>query len=42
MLASQLDRVKKVPNLDELCYIINELLGIIEEVMEFIQKWLGN
>jgi len=40
LLASQLDRVKKVPNSKELCHIINEFPGMMEKVMDFIQDWL--
>jgi len=40
MLAGQLDRVKKVPNSEELCHIINEFPGMMGEVMDFIQEWL--
>ena len=38
MLASQLDRVKQVPNSEELCHTINEFPGIMEEVIGFIQE----
>jgi len=34
LLASQLDRVKKVPNSKELCHIINEFPGMMEKVMD--------
>jgi len=40
MLAGQLDRVKKVPNSEELCHTINEFPGMMGEVMDFIQEWL--
>jgi len=40
MLVSQLDRVKKIPNSEELCHIISELPGMMGEVMDFIQEWL--
>jgi len=42
MLANQLNRAKKVPNSEELCHTINEFLGIMEEVMDFIREWLEN
>jgi len=37
ILANQLDRIKKAPN-SELHYTINDFLGIIKEVMDFIQE----
>jgi len=40
MLASQLDRLKEVPTSEELCHLINEFLGMMEEVVDFIQEWL--
>jgi len=40
LLAGQLDKVKKVPNSKELCHIINDFLGMMGEVMDFIQEWL--
>jgi len=39
-LAGQLNRLKKVPNSDELWQIINEFPGMMIEVMDFIQEWL--
>jgi len=42
MLANQLNWAKKVPNSEELCHTINEFLGIMEEVMDFIREWLEN
>jgi len=42
VLASQLARVEKIPNSEELCHIIGELPGMMEEVMDFIQEWLEN
>jgi len=40
ILAVQLDRLKKVPSLDELRQMINEFPEMMGEVMDFIQKWL--
>ena len=42
VLASQLDRLQKVPNSDELRQTINEFSSIMEEVVDFIQTWLEN
>jgi len=42
MLASQLDRLKKVPTSEELLHTINEFPGMMEEVVDFIQEWLEN
>jgi len=36
-LASQLSRVKKVPNSEDLYHTINEFPGMMEEIMDFIQ-----
>jgi len=41
-LASQLDRVKEVPNSKELCRTINAFPGVMGEVVGFIQEWLEN
>jgi len=40
ILAVQLDRLKKVPSLDELRQMINEFPEMMGEVMDFIQEWL--
>jgi len=42
LLASQLDRLKNVPNSEELCHTINEFPGMMGEVIDFIQEWLEN
>jgi len=39
-LADQLDRLKQVPKSNELGTTINEFPGMMEEVVDFIQKWL--
>ena len=39
-LADQLDRLKQVPKSNELGTTINEFPGMVEEVVDFIQKWL--
>ena len=41
-LAHQLDRLKEVPNSEELCRTISEFSKIIEEVVDFIHNWLGS
>jgi len=40
ILASQLDRLKKVPSSDELRQTLNEFPEMVGEVMDFIQEWL--
>jgi len=40
ILAGQLDRLKEVPKSDELCITINKFPGMMEEVVDFIEKWL--
>jgi len=40
VLADQLTRLKELPNSDELRKIINEFDGMMEEVVDFIEKWL--
>jgi len=40
IMAGQLDRLKKMPNSIELWHTINKFLGIMREVMDFIQEWL--
>jgi len=40
ILAGQLDRLKKVPSSVELRHTINKFLGIMREVIDFIQEWL--
>ena len=42
ILAGQLNRLKQVPKSNELGVTINEFLGMMEEVVDFIQKWLEN
>ena len=42
ILAGQLNRLKQVPKSNELGVTINGFLGMIEEVVDFIQKWLKN
>jgi len=42
ILAGQLNRLKQVPKSNELGTTINELPGMMEEVVDFIQKWLEN
>ena len=39
-LAGQLDRLKEVPKSDQLRLTINEFPGMMEEVVDFIDKWL--
>jgi len=39
-LASQLDRLKEAPKSDRLHATINELPRMMEEVVNFIEKWL--
>jgi len=40
ILAGQLDRLKEVPKSDQLRLTIGELPGMMEEVVDFIGKWL--
>jgi len=40
ILASQLDKLEKVPSSDELRQTLNEFPGMVGEVMDFIQEWL--
>jgi len=40
ILAGQLDRLKEVPKSDQLQLTISEFPGMMEEVVEFIEKWL--
>jgi len=40
VLASQLDKLKEVPKSDELRLTISKFPGLIEEVVDFIEKWL--
>jgi len=40
ILAGQLDRLKETPKSDELCITINEFPAMMEEVVDFIEKWL--
>ena len=42
ILAGQLNRLKQVPKSGELGATINEFPGMMEEVVDFIQKWLKN
>ena len=42
ILAGQLNRLKQVPKSNELGVTINGFLGMMEEVVDFIQKWLKN
>jgi len=42
ILAGQLNRLKHVPKSNELGATINEFPGMMEEVVDFIQKWLEN
>jgi len=42
ILASQLERLKKVPSSGELRQTINEFPGMMREAMDFIQEWLEN
>jgi len=39
-LASQMDRLKEVPKSKELCLTISGLPRMMEEVVDFIDKWL--
>jgi len=39
-LASQLHRLQRIPNSDELHQTINEFSNIMKEVMGFILAWL--
>ena len=41
-LAGQLNRLKQVPKSDELGTTISEFPGMMEEVVDFIWKWLEN
>ena len=41
-LAKQLYRLKQVPKSDQLRQAIREFLEIVEEVVDFIQKWLDS
>ena len=41
-LAGQLDRLKQVPKSDQLGATISEFLGMMGEVVDFIQEWLEN
>ena len=40
ILAGQLDRLKEVPKSDQLRLTISEFPGMMEEVVDFIEKWL--
>ena len=42
ILAGQLNRLEQVPKSNELDATINEFPGMMEEVVDFIQKWLKN
>jgi len=42
ILAGQLDRLKQVPKSDQLRQTIGEFLIMMEEVVDFIQNWLGS
>ena len=42
ILAGQLNRLEQVPKSNELGTTINEFPGMMEEVVDFIQKWLKN
>jgi len=42
ILASQLERLKKVPSSGELRQTINEFPRMMREAMDFIQEWLEN
>jgi len=42
ILADQLDRLKQVPKSDQLRQAIGEFLEMMEEVVDFIQNWLGS
>jgi len=39
-LAGQLDKLKEVPKSDKLRATIDEFPGMMEEVVNFIEKWL--
>jgi len=41
-LAVQLERLKDIPKSDELRRTINEFPGMMEEVVGFIEQWLGS
>jgi len=41
-LAGQLDRLKQVSKSDQLDTTISEFLGMMGEVVDFIQEWLEN
>ena len=40
ILAGQLARLEEVPRSDELCITTNKFPGMMEEVVDFIEKWL--
>ena len=42
ILANQLDRLKQVPKSDQLRQTIGEFLKMMEEVVDFVQNWLGS
>ena len=42
ILTDQLDRLKQVPKSDQLRQAIGEFLEMMEEVVDFIQNWLGS
>ena len=42
ILAGQLNRLKQVPKSGKLGATMNEFPGMMEEVVDFIQKWLEN
>jgi len=41
-LADQLDKLKDVPNSEELCRTIGKFPGMMEEVVVFIHHWLDS
>jgi len=41
-LAGYLNRLEQVPKSDQLGATINEFLGMMGEVVDFIQEWLEN
>ena len=41
-LANQLDSLKQVSKSDQLRQAIGEFLEMMEEVVDFIQNWLGS
>ena len=41
-LAGQLNRLKQVPKSNELGTTISKFLGMMEDIVDFIQKWLKN